>query len=65
MPSDLDRCRTEIARCEVEIYSDSADPGDQQGAFRGWADWHAELAILEGLPIMIGGKEYGNGHRNG
>jgi len=50
----VERCRAEIARCWAEMHKTDADPGDQLGAFRGWADQLLELDILEGREVLIG-----------
>jgi len=36
------------------MHKTNADPGDQLGAFRGWADQLLELDILEGREVLIG-----------
>jgi hypothetical protein len=63
----MERCRREIAAIEAEL---RAGNPDVTGLFLAFADWHAELRILENEYMKAGHaerptKNYEPGKRNG
>jgi hypothetical protein len=44
MPSEIERCQSEIARIEVQLRSGHRD---LQGLLLALTDWHTELRLLE------------------
>ena len=50
MQPEIDRCRHEIAEIEAQLH---AGHHDVPGLLMALGDWHAELRLLKGEPLVL------------